>query len=1010
MKKIILFLTLISVIGFGNVYSQLMTINVSGTVTSQTTGLPVPNQLITLTSLDSTVMLYADGLTSGNGFYSISITYIGLLPQFLVSTYDNCTPGNYYNQVFFPSPAGNIVDFVICTSNITTTCNAFYTYMPGMGPLNQFYFSDNSTGSVISWYWDFDDGSVATTQYPDHIFNYPGLYEVCLTIFTSDSCIDTYCESILVDSTIIQPPSCDAYFYYGAPGTVANAFTDLSYAATPIVAWNWSFGDGTSSSLQNPVHSYNAFGWYNVCLTIVAADSCTSTYCEDIYYGGTSTFCSAGYYYMSPGPTGSFLEVAFADISSGNIIAWDWDFGDGSSSSVQNPTHIYGNPGMYMVCLDIFTSDSCSSSWCDYVYVDSLINPPGCDAYFYYGVNPGAPLGFYDASWASTPIIGWLWSFGDGTSSTDQNPVHAYNAFGWYNVCLTITATDGCSSTYCEDIYFGGNNTFCSAGYYYMTPGPTGSLLEVAFADISSGNVIAWDWDFGDGTSSTNQNPVHTYNTFGVFQVCLDIYTSDSCSSSWCDYVYVDSLINPQGCEAYFMYDIGIFSNSSFYDMSTASTPIISWFWDFGDGTYSSDQYPIHPYNAVGYYNVCLTIMAMDSCSSTFCDTIYYSGGGTGSCQAYFTIISNPANPNDLSFVDNSNGSVISWEWSFGDGTSSTLQNPEHLYNAAGVYEVCLSIFTSDSCSSTVCQNVTIQGGGQFFSVSGNVWAGPDFVNSGAALLMGINGSIYTSDILSGSYQFNMVPTGTYIVYAIPSFIDYPDFAPTYHHSAFFWTDADEVTVSSFSAYNINVFLNQITPTSTGPCTIAGTIIWTDTTSTNTYKSRLDNNVGDISLMLFDMEDNLLHHVMSDITGNFEFGTLPYGTYKLYVELTGHTSYPAIITLDEGHPNVTDITINIEDGSIVYAVDEIISEDYSGMIIYPNPASENLNIEFSSDINSDVVISVINAFGQEIQSIQKQVNYGQNKFSLDVSGLASGIYFVSIKGNNSNSKMMKFVK
>ncbi|MEA3445306.1 MAG: T9SS type A sorting domain-containing protein, partial [Bacteroidota bacterium] len=199
--------------------------------------------------------------------------------------------------------------------------------------------------------------------------------------------------------------------------------------------------------------------------------------------------------------------------------------------------------------------------------------------------------------------------------------------------------------------------------------------------------------------------------------------------------------------------------------------------------------------------------------------------------------------------------------------------------------------------------------------------------------------------------------------------------------------------------------------TTTGPCIIGGNIIWIGggTKNTNTYKNRMNPSVEDISVLLFDMNDNLLNFNHSDIDGNFEFNNLQYGTYKLIVELSGYITYPAIITVDANNEIVDDIVFDIDNGTVYYDVEEI-SAIGDGAKLYPNPAHNDLNIEFMLNKLSDVKISVLNALGQEIISVNQELSSGQQKINLDVSKLESGIYFINIEANGLDKKVLKFVK
>lgn len=232
---------------------------------------------------------------------------------------------------------------------------------------------------------------------------------------------------------------------------------------------------------------------------------------------------------------------------------------------------------------------------------------------------------------------------------------------------------------------------------YTLCPVPVASFyttlnqLEVTFHETSS-NATSWTWDFGDGATSNDQNPVHTYPAIGAYQVCLT--ASNSCGSSVkCQNVDVTCSI-PTVQFTYYLTNQEV----QFFDTSS-STTIISRYWDFGDTTYSTAHNPVHTYSTGLYvYYVCFT--ATDSCGSgSVCDSVYVEPP----MKPRFTSESNVTNDLEVNFHGQSEGAV-SWDWSFGDGAHSSLQNPTYLFPAFGNYQVCINVTnplgTNSSCDS----------------------------------------------------------------------------------------------------------------------------------------------------------------------------------------------------------------------------------------------------------------------------------------------------------------------
>jgi PKD repeat protein len=204
-------------------------------------------------------------------------------------------------------------------------------------------------------------------------------------------------------------------------------------------------------------------------------------------------------------PSGTELNYAFSDNSSPGTTSWFWDFGDGNTSTMQNPSHTYAMPGMYTVCL--IASNACGADTSCTPITVTCTAPVSAFADSIDGLN------FFFTDQSTNAPTSWFWDFGDGNSSTLQNPNHSYAMPGLYTVCLISASICG-SDTSCTL-----ETAICAqpeAGFSFVTNG-----ANVQFTDTSAINPTDWIWDFGDGNSSTLQNPSHTYTASGNYPVCL---------------------------------------------------------------------------------------------------------------------------------------------------------------------------------------------------------------------------------------------------------------------------------------------------------------------------------------------------------------------------------------------------------------------------------------------------------------------------------------------------------
>ncbi len=488
--------------------------------------------------------------------------------------------------------------------------------------------------------------------------------------------------------------SCQANFTY-TESALTVSFADSSYGSTTPTNWSWSFGDGITSSLQSPLHTYLQAGTYVVCLSVYTPfTNCQSTFCDSIVVGNMGN-CSAYFTHLidSLNPN----EINLLDSSSVGTTSWQWDFGDGNTSNSQNPSHIYSNAGNYVVCLTTIDSLGCGDTYCDSITIGTNGNCYSNYTYTVDFINPNM-IYFYEDS-VSNPVY-TIWNFNDGTIDSLPNPVHVFSGSGTYTVCLTIGDSAGCTSTSCQQITIGPVGCYSN---FSFSPDSV-NLLNLHFTDLSFSGTTGWIWEFGDGDSASTQNTTHTYNSAGWYNVCLTTFDSISnCVDTYCQTIEVSNCYASYATVA----DSTDPYTVHFIDNSLGNPT--SWLWDFEDGTTSTQQNPVHTYPFDAWHWVCLTTTnSQTNCTNTYCDFIY--AGSPSSCYEYWELAPDSTDALTINFSEYSWGSPPSaYFWTFGDGDSSTLQNPVHTYDTAGVYFVCCTITDSTgSCSFSDCYNLNV--------------------------------------------------------------------------------------------------------------------------------------------------------------------------------------------------------------------------------------------------------------------------------------------------------------
>lgn len=404
----------------------------------------------------------------------------------------------------------------------------------------------------------------------------------------------------------------DTVINYTASHTVLNQ-SDVSFSSNADTSFTttWDYGDGSPLDIaDNPTHTYAIGGTYTVCAYIT--NSCgTDTVCQSVTVCG-SAVTTAAYTASTMGAMAMFSDA------STNANSWYWDFGDSNTSTLQSPSHTYAASGTYTVCL-IASNGSCDSDTiCTQVTV--------CIAPTVTFGSSAMGGGTYAFAETSTDATSWTWDFGDGSPlGSGSTPSHTYALSGTYTVCVTAYGCD--SVTTCDTV----NICVDAAAAYSMVD----SSGTVNFFDAST-NATTWMWDFGDATTSTLQNPTHTYSANGTYTVCL---IAAGCTS---DTICTSVTVCPEVPGAVFTS-----SDSAMTAMFNGPTSgVTAYLWDFGDGNFSTVQNPTHVYGNTGVFNVCLTVYNLCGDSATSCDTVtvIMLGDVSLSSVASVGIYPNPAN------------------------------------------------------------------------------------------------------------------------------------------------------------------------------------------------------------------------------------------------------------------------------------------------------------------------------------------------------------------------------
>ena len=667
------------------------------------------------------------------------------------ATYTNANP--FYHRY---TVAGNYTVSLVATS--ASGCNSDTFKLPvqvNFKPVAKFgvlinniclgdsiKLIDSSTigaGSITGWSWNFGDGTTAfkTNDNPFfHQYALPGSYTVSLVVSPTSGCVsDTFKLSVSVG---VKPLS-----KFGVSnnslcqGDSIKISDSSTIASGTITSWRWSFGDGQTvvNTNANPFyHRYTVAGNYTITLVTVPAVGCIGDTFKmniSVSFKPVSKFGIL----VSNICLGDSIKLSdSSSIGQGAITGWRWNFGDGSSVVNTNATpfyHPYALPGSYTVSLVVSAGSGCLS--------DTFKLPVSV------GVKPVAKFGISSnngcqrdsikisdsSTVASGTIASWKWNFGDGITATNTNGnpfFHTYNLPGTYTISLVTIPAVGCNSdTFKTTVTinpkpkakFGFDRNICISDSIRFSDSST----------IATGSIVSWKWDFGDGNTiiKTNGSPFfHQYNVAGTFVVSLVTIPSAGCTDTFKLSVTVNykpvskfGLNNSNLC----LGDSVKISDSS----SIASGNISSWKWNFGDGitaTFTNGNPFYHKYALPGNYVISLVASPSTGCSS---DTFKLPVSVSNKPVAKFGFDRNICVADSIKFSDSSSiagGTITSWEWNFGDGSTVILNNKNpffHTYTVAGTYTVSLVVTPALGCKSdtfklsvTVAQKPTAS-----FTVSG---------------------------------------------------------------------------------------------------------------------------------------------------------------------------------------------------------------------------------------------------------------------------------------------------
>lgn len=568
------------------------------------------------------------------------------------------------------------------------------------------------------YYWDFGDGTHSNNKVPSHVYSKEGIYTVKLFVTSAAGCTDSIIKKDFIK--IKAPVVAIKNLPQRGCAPLSHKFTSVVNSLVPVTNFHWDFGDGSSSDSSEPTHVYTTPGKYSITLTYTTEGGCIDS--VKVFNGIIIGSKPATSFSADPLNTCAFTPINFNDQTSGNPDQWIWFFGDGSSSTSQNPSHRYNDTGFFNITL-IALNDGCPDTLTSKGKIH--INPPVSRFIYTKTCSIPSKVIFTDKSLGADY---WHWDLGDGNTSNDKSPVHEYPNPGTYIVSLTVTnQSTGCSETKADTV-----KIIHEVADFQVNNPESCRNTPVSFSAINNipGNISSYSWNFGDGISASGSKVSHQYTKANAYDIRLIIKDIYGCS----DTLSKPLAVQINGPTARFQSTVSgtclnntvEFSDSSYSD---GQHPIQQYTWNWGDGkTENLTGSPFnHAYSAAKKYSVSLVVTDSKGCTDTLKkpDMIIVSKPVAAFSSDTLSCTSKPIN-----FVNSSSGPGLIYTWDFGDGSTSSAKNPVHLYATEGTYEVSLSLKDQYGCSSSVSKAnyVTIGDPKADFTVSDTIGTCPPLV------------------------------------------------------------------------------------------------------------------------------------------------------------------------------------------------------------------------------------------------------------------------------------------
>ncbi|KAB1065515.1 DUF2341 domain-containing protein [Salibacter halophilus] len=715
-----------------------------------------------------------------------------------------------------------------------------------------------NTGNVLKWQVSTDNFNWTDIANTSSTLNYSNLTET--TYYRVDvaasPCGSDYSDPAII--TVNPKPDVDFTDNNACEGTATVFSNNTTLFSGSQSSFNWTFGDGNGSTSENPSHTYASAGSYNVTLQVTSSDGCTGSFTKTISVKETPNM-SWNAQDICEQTIQTFSNSTTISLGA-SITSYNWDFDDGTFSTSTSPNKSFNSTGVYDVKLEATTNQGCTDSLVKQVEVF----PRAQVSFSAQSACVGENVSFSNNTSVATGSATYVWDFDDGNFSSAINPLHTFNAPGAYDVKLVATTNNGCA-----------DSTIVSV---VIEPQPT---ADFSFSDVCDNNAVSftdlsvnggsgtlnYNWDFGDGNSSTQQSPQHTYAQSGTYTVTLQVTGNGGCS----DVITKSVNVRPNPVSDFSSSQSCATNAMTFTNSSGISSGSLTYQWDFDDGTFSTATNPTKNYAIAGTYDVRLIAQSGFNCTDTTIKTVTVSPNTVaGSINGAASVCSG-ANNGTLNITGNT-GSVVRWESSTTGGSPwTTINNNSTSLNYQNLNQTThyRALVKSGGCDSVYTQAVEIEVSPQ--SVGGQAVGNQTVCSGNNSGVLTVTGK--TGDITDWIYE--PVPGSGFTSVGISTdSLQFSNLTQSRNYFAVVKSGACESDTSQIAVITVN------------PQTVSGTLTGTDTVceSSNNGALTVTGKTGDIIRW------------ESSSTGGSPWTTINHTTSTLnYNNLNSTTTYRALV-------------------------------------------------------------------------------------------------------------------